>query len=170
MGKIAIGVLLAAMSASAWGETGTAVVKGTAAGSQIGGTVVFQDTKGGLKVTARLSGLTPGPHAFHIHQFGDCADNGMASGAHFNPKRSPHGFLPKDGMKKAHAGDMGNITAMDDGTAALDITLPHVSLSGGKFAVAGRAVIVHEKTDDFSQPAGNAGGRAGCGVIIITGE
>jgi len=31
--------------------------------------------------------------------------------------------------------------------------------------VLGKSVIVHEKTDDFSQPTGNAGGRIGCGII-----
>jgi len=170
MKKIVFSFLLFAVSTAVWGETGTAVMKGTTPDSKLGGTVTFKDTKEGLKVTARLAGLTPGAHAFHIHQFGDCGDTGMASGGHFNPKHAPHGFLPKDGMKKAHAGDMGNITALEDGTAALDITLSRVSLSGGRLSVAGRAVIVHEKADDFSQPAGNAGGRAGCGVIAITGE
>ena len=31
--------------------------------------------------------------------------------------------------------------------------------------MSGRAVIIHEKADDFSQPAGNAGGRIACGLI-----
>ncbi|MBI3291414.1 MAG: superoxide dismutase family protein, partial [Elusimicrobia bacterium] len=44
------------------------------------------------------------------------------------------------------------------------------SLSGSKYAVGGRAVIVHEKADDFGQPVGNAGGRIGCGLIVITGR
>jgi Cu-Zn family superoxide dismutase len=34
--------------------------------------------------------------------------------------------------------------------------------------VAGRAVVVHEQEDDFSQPVGNAGGRIACGPIVIT--
>jgi Cu-Zn family superoxide dismutase len=36
--------------------------------------------------------------------------------------------------------------------------------------VGGRAIILHEKMDDFSQPTGNAGGRIGCGTIIVTGN
>ncbi len=81
--------------------------------------------------------------------------------------RAMHGDVLKAGVKKAHAGDMGNITAGSDGTAAVEVTIKKVSLSGGKHDVAGRALVVHEKADDFSQPAGNAGGRIACGVIVI---
>ena len=175
MNKILAGLMLAmAVVAAAVPqtpiETGVAVIKGTTEGSTVGGTVTFQETKEGLQVTAKLTGLPPGTHAFHIHQFGSCADVGKAAGSHYNPMNSPHGFLPKDGMKKAHGGDMGNITAAPDGTAALEIVLRHIALSNGKFNVGGRAVIVHEKADDFSQPAGNAGGRIGCGIISVTGQ
>jgi Cu-Zn family superoxide dismutase len=170
MNDIWLGLLMLGMAAQVCAETGVASVKGTAEGTAIAGTVSFQDVKAGLKVTAKLSGLTPGEHGFHIHQFGSCADAGKASGGHFNPMDSPHGFLPKDGLRKAHAGDMGNITAAADGTAVLELTLPRISLSAGKFDVAGRAVIIHEKADDFSQPLGNAGGRIGCGVIVITAK
>jgi Cu-Zn family superoxide dismutase len=32
-------------------------------------------------------------------------------------------------------------------------------------------VIIHDKPDDLtSQPTGNAGGRIGCGVIVIQGD
>jgi Cu-Zn family superoxide dismutase len=32
--------------------------------------------------------------------------------------------------------------------------------------IAGKAIVVHEKPDDYkSQPAGNAGSRIACGVI-----
>jgi Cu-Zn family superoxide dismutase len=153
-----------------YAEKGVAVLKGTAGESSLAGTVSFQDTKKGLEVVATLTGLTPGMHAFHIHQFGSCDDMGKAAGSHYNPKGAPHGYLPKDGPHRAHAGDMGNLTVGPDGTARLETVLPKISLSHGKSTVAGRAVIIHEKADDFSQPLGNAGGRVGCGVILITGE
>lgn len=159
---------VASMSAAyAHADTGVAVMKGTAEGSAISGTVSFQDVKGGVKVIARLSGVPAGQHGFHIHEFGSCEDSGKAAGGHYNPLGSHHGDVVKEGVKKAHAGDMGNITAGADGTASLELTIPRVSLTAGNYDVAGRAVILHEKADDMSQPAGNAGGRIGCGVIVI---
>jgi len=38
-------------------------------------------------------------------------------------------------------------------------------INDGKYAVKGLSIILHEKKDDFSQPAGNAGGRIACGII-----
>ena len=43
-------------------------------------------------------------------------------------------------------------------------------LGGGAATdIAGRALIVHAKADDYrSQPAGNAGARIACGVINVS--
>jgi Cu-Zn family superoxide dismutase len=164
-----IGLVSLGMASAAYAETGIAVIKGTGENSNVGGTVTFQDSKEGLKVDANLTGLPPGNHGFHIHEFGSCEDSGKAAGGHYNPKGSKHGFLPTDGLHKAHGGDMGNITAGADGTAALELVLPKITLTR-KHSVAGRAVIVHEKADDFSQPVGNAGSRIGCGPILVTGK
>ena len=38
----------------------------------------------------------------------------------------------------------------------------------GKYGVLGRALVVHEKPDDFGQPTGNAGARLACGLIERT--
>ena len=165
-----IAVLSLALAASARAESGVAMIKGTTPGSSVAGSVLFQDVPSGLRVSVRLSGLEPGQHAFHIHEYGSCENAGQAAGSHYNPLGAPHGFLPKDGIHRAHGGDMGNITAAEDGSANLELTLPKIALAHGKYAVAGRAVIVHEKKDDFSQPAGNAGGRVGCGLIVVTGK
>ena len=137
-----------------WAAMGVANVQGTAAGSAIKGTVKFEDTAGGLKVSAQLTGVPPGPHAFHIHEFGSCDEMGKAAGSHYNPLKSPHGDVVKAGIHHAHAGDLGNITAGADGSATLEAVIPDVTLTEGKYNVAGRAVILHEKVDDFSQPAG----------------
>lgn len=163
----AIGVM---GTANAWAETGKAVIRPTSEGSTIAGSVLFSDSPQGLEVQARITGAPPGKHGFHVHEFGDCSDAGKAAGGHFNPRGTPHGFLPEDRKQKAHAGDMGNIEIGPDGSGTLTLTLPEVSLSGGEHNVAGRAVILHEKPDDFSQPTGNAGSRIGCGVIVITGQ
>ncbi len=158
---------LALGAASAGAERGAALIKGTSEGSGISGTVSFEDTKKGLKIAARLSGVPAGEHGFHVHEFGSCEDGGKAAGSHYNPLSSIHGHAVKDGLKKAHAGDLGNIAVGADGKAFLDMVLPKVSLTGGRHSVAGRAVILHEKADDFGQPVGNAGGRIACGVVVI---
>lgn len=149
-------------------DSGAAQVRGTAEGSAVSGSVLFQDTSDGLQVTAQIQGLGPGKHAFHVHEFGDCSDSGKAAGSHYNPAGAPHGFMPKDGAAHAHPGDMGNLEADAEGSARLEITLHGVSLAAAAPSVSGRTVIVHDKEDDFSQPTGNAGDRVACGEILIT--
>ncbi len=154
----------------AFAETGEAVIHGTAAGSAIAGTATFTDTPDGLQVSVQVTNVQPGKHGLHIHQYGSCDDVGKAAGGHYNPDGVKHGFLPTDGFTDAHAGDLGNIDVGADGSGKLELTLSGLRLSGGKYTVGGRAVVLHEQVDDFGQPTGNAGGRIGCGVIVITGD
>ncbi len=167
-----IGVGLIVGCANVWADTGKAVIKGTAEGSHVSGRATLKDTSQGLMVVVTVANVSPGQHGLHIHEKGDCGDQGKAAGGHFNPAKVPHGFLPKDGPTKAHAGDMGNIQVGPKGSGKATILLPGVSLkgTGGTASVDGRAIILHEKTDDFGQPTGNAGGRIGCGVIQVTKE
>jgi Cu-Zn family superoxide dismutase len=136
------------------------------AGQHCRGVVRFSQEGDTVKVVADLEGLTPGQkHAFHIHQFGDCsAPDGMSAGSHYNPEGHQHG-LPE--AENRHAGDLGNVQADDQGKAHYEITLNNVTIAGHKNPIAGRAVIVHAKPDDGSQPVGNAGGRIACGVIGV---
>lgn len=134
-------------------------------GNTVSGTVTFTREGGSVKVQAHLSGLKPGNHGFHIHEFGDCsAKDGTSAGGHFNPASMPHG-APSD--KQRHAGDLGNIVAGEDGTAHVEVTDSVLKLSGDG-SIIGRGVIVHAAADDLkTQPTGNAGGRQACGVIGI---
>ncbi len=144
----------------------TAVIQPTSDASKVQGKADLETTEQGIHVVAELSNLTPGLHGFHIHEKGDCGDTGKAAGPHFNPDAAPHGYLAKDGFTHAHAGDFGNIEADQDGNARFEGMIPSLNLiEGDKYSVLGRAFIVHEKADDFSQPAGNAGGRVACGII-----
>lgn len=151
----------------AFAASAKAVIKGTTSDSPVLGEAQLTDTAKGLKVDIQLTHVPPGKHGLHIHQNGNCGDAGNAAGGHFNPSSVPHGFLPKDGPAQAHPGDMGNIQISQDGTGTLTVTLPSVSLQEGVHAVGSRAIVLHEKEDDFSQPTGNAGGRIGCGVIAV---
>lgn len=134
------------------------------AGQQCRGVVRFSQEGDTIKVLADLEGLNPGQkHAFHIHEFGDCtAPDAMTAGGHYNPEGHPHG-LPDAAHR--HAGDLGNLQADNSGKAHYEVTVTNLSIQGSKNPILGRAVIVHAKPDDASQPAGNAGARIACGVI-----
>ena len=54
-------------------------------GSDVKGRVTFTPDGKGIHVHAEVSGLTPGEHGFHIHEFGVWSEDGLAAGAHFNP-------------------------------------------------------------------------------------
>ena len=160
-----VGLLGFVGSTVAFAASGTAVIKGTAEGSDISGKADFMDTPEGLKISVDLENVPPGSHGFHIHENGACGDEGKAAGGHYNPNQMPHGLTSKDGVEHVHAGDLGNIMIGEDGSGKLEAVLAGLTLSGGKYEVAGRSLILHEKEDDFGQPTGNAGGRIGCGVI-----
>jgi Cu-Zn family superoxide dismutase len=148
--------------------TARAFIKATQPESLLNGTVDFIETGDGIQVVAVFSNVTPaGKHGFHVHENGSCEDGGNAAGGHFNPAGMQHGFLPKDGHDKAHAGDLGNIEIDDAGNGTLVVFVPGLSLSKGEKNISGKAVILHEKEDDFGQPTGNAGGRIGCGLIVV---
>lgn len=134
-------------------------------GNTATGVVTFTQEKDGLHIHAKISGLTPGDHGFHVHEFGNCAcDDAVCTGDHFNPAHTKHG-APQD--TERHVGDMGNITADAQGNAVYEYIDYHIKLNG-PHSVIGRAVIIHANPDDFvSQPSGNAGARIGAGVIGI---
>jgi Cu-Zn family superoxide dismutase len=134
-------------------------------GNTVSGVVTFAQTATGVHIEAHLSGLTPGSHGFHIHEFGDCsAPDGTSAGGHFNPDGAPHAG-PTDAAR--HVGDMGNIEAGADGTATLAMDDNMMSFDG-PHGIIGRGIIVHANADDLtSQPSGNAGPRVACGVIGV---
>jgi Cu-Zn family superoxide dismutase len=141
-------------------------------GNETAGVVTFTSTDGGVKAIADVSGLTPGKHGFHIHEFGDISDSAkaMKTGGHYDPEGTHHHALVGAGQPDSmlhHAGDMGNLVADSAGKAHLEIVLQGVSLMGPADPIVGRAVIIHAKSDDGGQPVGNAGDRVGQGVIGI---
>ncbi|KAK9732741.1 hypothetical protein RND81_04G018900 [Saponaria officinalis] len=139
----------------------------------VSGTVNFtQEGDGPTTVTGTITGLKPGLHGFHVHSLGDTTNGCMSTGPHFNPDGKVHG-APEDDVR--HAGDLGNITAGDDGTATFTITDSQIPLSGPN-SIVGRAVVVHGDPDDLgrgghelSKSTGNAGGRIACGIIGLQG-
>lgn len=135
-------------------------------GNETEGTVLFTQTAEGVLVNVNISGLTPGKHGFHIHEFGDCsANDGTSAGGHFNPDGHQHG---SPSGNERHAGDMGNVVANEKGIAQMEYFDTHLRLNGSN-SIIGHSIIVHKDEDDLSsQPTGNAGARVACGVIGIT--
>ena len=133
-------------------------------GTTLTGTATFTAGDAGTQVVIELKGATPGEHGVHVHETGDCsAADFTSSGGHFNPDGKKHG-RPTDAER--HAGDLGNIKVEADGTGKLELTDSILTVKAGDtYSVIGKAIIVHEKADDFGQPTGNAGARIGCGEI-----
>ena len=154
-------------SSDAEGQIAQARISGTSGSATIRGQVLLVETAAGLNLSGTLFNAPPGSHGFHIHETGSCDNKGMAAGGHFNPDQVAHGNLLHSGFQQAHAGDLGNVGVDSNGVAMLDQTFPGLTLAAGKYSVAGRSIIIHEKPDDFSQPTGNAGARIGCGAIVL---
>ncbi|TVU06214.1 hypothetical protein EJB05_49415, partial [Eragrostis curvula] len=126
---------------------------------------------GPTTVNVCVTGLAPGLHGFHLHEFGDTTNGCISTGPHFNPNNMTHG-APEDEVR--HAGDLGNIVANAEGVAEATIVDKQIPLSGPN-SVVGRAFVVHELEDDLgkgghelSLSTGNAGGRLACGVVGLT--
>lgn len=132
-------------------------------GSDVTGTIQFIPSGRGVRILAHVMNLSPGKHGFHVHEHGDLSAPDLASaGGHFNPTKAPHAGPD---ARRRHVGDLGNLTAGQDGVATLDRVDYHLQLDGEN-SVIDRAVIVHAKPDDFkSQPSGNSGDRVAGGVI-----
>jgi superoxide dismutase, Cu-Zn family len=132
--------------------------------SKVKGTIWFTKTEKGVHVHGEITGLTPGEHGFHVHEFGVWNEDGMASGGHFNPTGAPH--ASHDSTKR-HVGDMGNVKADESGKAVVDLDDDEMSFEGPT-SILGRGLVVHDKADDLkSQPSGNAGGRLAVAIIGV---
>lgn len=133
--------------------------------SHVKGVVHFTATEDGVAIRGQISGLKPGKHGFHIHEFGDVSSaDAKCHGNHFNPDKKKHGGPHSE---ERHVGDLGNITADESGKATINMTDKLIALSGPR-SIVGRAVIIHGGEDDEkSDPAGNAGPRIAGGVVGI---
>jgi superoxide dismutase, Cu-Zn family len=136
-------------------------------GNQTTGVVTFKPVeKGQVEIEGKLTGLPPNSkHAIHVHQYGDLTSkDGKSAGDHYNPMGHPHGLPDKE---HRHAGDFGNLETDQNGNANFKLTVDNISLAGRLSPIIGRAVVVHAKPDDGSQPLGNAGDRIAIGVIGV---
>jgi superoxide dismutase, Cu-Zn family len=79
-----------------------------------------------------VTGLAPGLHGFHVHEFADFSNGCISAGPHYNPFGATHGgpdddvfilFLSQNYLKNfhfsqvRHVGDLGNVEANAEGVA-----------------------------------------------------
>lgn len=136
------------------------------------GSVTFElaPNRDAVIVNVSLFGLEPGEHGFHVHENGSCeGPKAEGAGDHFNPTGAPHG-APDSPAGQHHLGDLGNLTADGEGVIE-DMLESRALLRNGELAVVGRAIVLHSGADDLeSQPSGESGDPAACGVIRVGGE
>jgi Cu-Zn family superoxide dismutase len=145
-------------------STATATIEAKSGNTTLAGTATFVRQNDETTLTLNVTGAPPGEHGAHIHETGDCsAADAASAGGHWNPMMHDHG-MPSAAV--SHLGDLGNLTVKADGTGTLTIKKAEWTIEdGGDHDVMDKAIVIHEKVDDFGQPTGNAGGRIGCGVI-----
>ena len=132
-------------------------------GTETQGTAKFVQTGKNVEMDLNVYKLTPGIHAVHIHEKGDCSStDGSSAGGHWNPTNHDHG---KFGSETFHMGDIGNLNADKDGTARIVFKTDKwcIGCKDETKNIVGKSLIIHAGRDDFkTQPTGNAGGRVGC--------
>ncbi len=137
-------------------------------GSNVTGNAVFRQEDGIVTMVAIMSGLEPGTHAIHLHETADCSsDDGKSTGGHWNPTGQPHGkWGDETGF---HKGDIGNFIADEKGNGTISFTTDAwcIGCEDPAKDILGKAIIVHQGTDDFtSQPSGAAGARISCAGVV----
>lgn len=141
------------------------------------GSASFTPAGSGVEVVVEVEGLTPGLHGFHVHERGECGPGPDATGTvipfgaaggHFDPGGARNHGRPGQAPHEAHAGELPNIEVRADGRGSLRYLNAYLTAEPGRpNTVIGRALVVHEKADDYrSNPAGNSGGRILCGAIV----
>ena len=135
-------------------------------GAPIGKVAVTQMARG-VHIQADASALPQGVHAFHIHAVGLCEPPFASAGGHFNPTEEEHGW---NNPKGYHAGDLPNVHIQEDGVLAIEYFTDAVTLGEGDttlFDADGSSIVIHEGPDDYhSDPAGHAGNRIACAVVV----
>ena len=135
-----------------------AIITGGSKFSTINGEVLFEETKDGVIVTAKVNGLPKSTgicqgrfFGFHIHS-GTPEDEFANAKSHYSKFNCPHPF---------HTGDLPPLLE-NNGFAYMQVLVNKFKVRD----IIGRVVITHDMPDDFtSQPSGNSGTKIACGRI-----
>lgn len=141
-------------------------------GNEIGEVRMSETRFGTVDVEARLRGLQPGFHGFHVHAVGVCErpDFKSAQGHVGEAEGEDHG---------GHTGDLSTLLVKRNGTATLRVTTDRFLLDDLRDE-DGSAVMVHAGPDNFANippryapggpdadtlETGDSGDRVACGEI-----
>ena len=143
-----------------------AMVRGSSDYPSICGMVYFFSHEDGVIVMADIYRLPVSDHlkcggslfGFHIHEAGDCSGDSSDPfknvGGHYNPGQCFHPY---------HAGDLPPLYGTRSGRSFSVFLTDRFTIE----EVIHRAVVIHDKPDDFtSQPSGNSGVKIACGTIL----
>lgn len=143
---------------------------------------LYQEYEGRVRIKLNLQGtadskLTPGLHAIHIHETGNCEPFTAAKG-HFDGNSDPQvnpeaNISPSLGNHPYHLGDLQNLSVDENRKGSLYTITSRVTLSEGLnslFDKDGSAFIIHGLEDKYlpDPPTKDAPGgpRIACGVIV----
>jgi Cu-Zn family superoxide dismutase len=141
----------------------------TSAGQDAGKALLINESHG-VKFEVEFKSLDPGTHGIHVHQVAKCdTPDFKSAGGHFNPGGKQHGMQNPQGH---HAGDLPNIVVGDDGMVKTSFFSKDLTLDPSKpnsvFANGGTSLMIHSGPDDMkTDPSGNSGSRAACGLITM---
>ena len=187
MKRIVLSIAVAALctsAASADGLRAAAEIKGCTNPDIRGtATLVEQTTPEGIKevtVEMKVTGLTDGKHAVHIHEVAACEPCSAAGGHHdpgpfgqSRPDSATDDVPAKDINHPYHMGDLINLE-VKNGVGTMKHTTNRVTLSAGRLSIFdenGSSIIVHTAQDTYCDEEtdlkkGCAGGaRDACGII-----
>ena len=158
---LAAAVAVLTLGAPAAAQT-TVDIYDTATGAEKLGTITFEnDAGGGVRFTPDLAGVLPaGDHGFHAHVKPDCGMEGRAAGGHYDPESTDRHEGPEG---NGHLGDLPRLTS-DAGKVVMAVVASRLTVND----LYGRALVIHERGDNYSdspEPLGGGGGRLACGVV-----
>jgi Cu-Zn family superoxide dismutase len=145
--------------------------------------LVERPSSEGVKVVdvfVKARRLTPGKHAVHIHEFGNCTPC-TAAGSHLD--LGPHAHdVPVTENHPYHSGDLVNIEIGSRGTGSLSTTTSRITLSPDSpdrrpgrnlsiFDADGSSIIIHALPDLYCPDPGDencaGGARVACGIFRL---
>ena len=153
--------IAAVVLAAPAGAQMTVEIHDTATDGALGTVMVEAEAGGGVRFTPDLDGVLPvGDHGFHAHLNPDCGSGGQAAGGHYDPENTGVHEGPEG---NGHLGDLPRLTS-DGGRVTAAVVAPRLTL----IDLYGRALVIHEGGDNYSDspsPLGGGGARLACGVV-----